>query len=245
MPWVLVMTRNNVAYLNYQFDRPAEALATAQRMVETTRRFGLPLLAAHVDTMGRAMLAAGRPAEAIDVVTGWLDRHGGGTGPDEIAENLLALAEAQRVVGRSDAAHRTLDQCPTRCRESGLIAVRARVHEQRAETFAGQQRWREAFEEHKRFTAAAAAAGNRERGGQAKIAQAMFETAEARRDSERFRSLSLHEPLTGLVNRRFSDERLPRLLARVPDGTPPLLRRADARLYAAKTGGRDRVVAAA
>jgi len=40
----------------------------------------------------------------------------------------------------------------------------------------------------------------------------MFETAEAREDAARFRAQALHDPLTGLPNRRQLDERLPALL---------------------------------
>jgi diguanylate cyclase (GGDEF)-like protein len=41
----------------------------------------------------------------------------------------------------------------------------------------------------------------------------MFETTEARRQSRRYRELSLRDALTGLYNRRWVDEQLPRLLA--------------------------------
>nr|WP_239521199.1 GGDEF domain-containing protein [Blastococcus saxobsidens] len=40
----------------------------------------------------------------------------------------------------------------------------------------------------------------------------MYETAEARRQSRRYRELSLRDPLTGLYNRRFVDEELSRVL---------------------------------
>jgi diguanylate cyclase (GGDEF)-like protein len=40
----------------------------------------------------------------------------------------------------------------------------------------------------------------------------MFETAEAREDAARFRKEALHDPLTGLPNRRHLDERLPAMI---------------------------------
>ncbi|GGJ86945.1 hypothetical protein GCM10010123_15650 [Pilimelia anulata] len=221
-PWILIMALNNLSYMNYEFGRPAEALATAERMVATAAACDSPLLAAQVDTMGRALLVCGRAAESIAFIGDWLSRHGGITGPDEIAENLLTLAEGQRVTGRLDDAHATLDACLEQCTLAGLADVRARLHEQRAEAYAAQERFREAFEEYKLFAAATAAARNKERDGQAKIAQAVFETAEARRDSERFRKLSLHDPLTGLFNRRFMDERMPGLVAAACERGEPL-----------------------
>jgi diguanylate cyclase (GGDEF)-like protein len=42
--------------------------------------------------------------------------------------------------------------------------------------------------------------------------QAVYEVSEARRQSRRYRELSLRDPLTGLYNRRHVDEQLPALL---------------------------------
>jgi diguanylate cyclase (GGDEF)-like protein len=56
-----------------------------------------------------------------------------------------------------------------------------------------------------------------ERDARARALQAMYETTEARRQTRRYRELSLRDPLTGLYNRRFVDEQLPRLLRRTPD----------------------------
>ena len=52
-----------------------------------------------------------------------------------------------------------------------------------------------------------------ERDARARALQAMYETTEARRQTRRYRELSLRDPLTGLYNRRYVDEQLPRLLA--------------------------------
>jgi len=50
------------------------------------------------------------------------------------------------------------------------------------------------------------------RDARARAVQAMYETSEARRQSRRYRELSLRDPLTGLYNRRHIDEQLARLL---------------------------------
>jgi two-component system, cell cycle response regulator len=53
-----------------------------------------------------------------------------------------------------------------------------------------------------------------QRDARARTLQAMYETTEARRQTRRYRELSLRDPLTGLYNRRYVDEQLPRLLGR-------------------------------
>jgi diguanylate cyclase (GGDEF)-like protein len=53
-----------------------------------------------------------------------------------------------------------------------------------------------------------------ERDARARALQAMYETTEARQQSRRYRELSLRDPLTGLYNRRYVDDELPRLLGR-------------------------------
>jgi diguanylate cyclase (GGDEF)-like protein len=48
---------------------------------------------------------------------------------------------------------------------------------------------------------------------QARLQEAMLETTEVRAEADRFRDAALRDPLTGLLNRRFVDETLPKLLA--------------------------------
>jgi diguanylate cyclase (GGDEF)-like protein len=61
-----------------------------------------------------------------------------------------------------------------------------------------------------------------ERDARARALQAMYETTEARRQTRRYRELSLRDPLTGLYNRRFVDDRLPRLLDRADGAAEPV-----------------------
>jgi two-component system, cell cycle response regulator len=51
-----------------------------------------------------------------------------------------------------------------------------------------------------------------QRDARARAMQAMYETREARRQSRRYREMSLRDPLTGLYNRRHIDEQLDELL---------------------------------
>ena len=61
-----------------------------------------------------------------------------------------------------------------------------------------------------------------ERDARARALQAMYETTEARRQTRRYRELSLRDPLTGLYNRRFVDEQLPGLLERAGSVAEPV-----------------------
>jgi diguanylate cyclase (GGDEF)-like protein len=62
-----------------------------------------------------------------------------------------------------------------------------------------------------------------QRDARARALQAMYETTEARRQTRRYRELSLRDPLTGLYNRRYVDDELPRLLGATEPVTVALL----------------------
>jgi diguanylate cyclase (GGDEF)-like protein len=70
-----------------------------------------------------------------------------------------------------------------------------------------------AFETHKEFFAELEKLRSVQREAQARNRHALFETAEARQEAERFREQARRDPLTGLRNRRYVDEHLPSLMA--------------------------------
>jgi len=219
--WLHMAALNNIAYMHHDNGNPEQALITAERMVTESHRRGITLVPASIDTYGRTLLSAGRAAEAERVIAGMLltDEHM--VDPDGLGYCLLTLAAARRELGKLPEAHAALDDCERLCNSRDLGDVRVRAHQERAEIYAAEGRFQQAYEEHKRYAAAAAALTSSEQAGRAKIAQAVFETAEARKDSERFRMLSLHDPLTGLFNRRYVDEQLgPLLMQAARSGTP-------------------------
>jgi diguanylate cyclase (GGDEF)-like protein len=134
---------------------------------------------------------------------------------------LLTLAEIERLQGRIDEAQRTLDQCRLLSDELKLISLQVRVRREQAELFAASGRFERAFEEHKRFHDAAMELHSLEREARARTLQVLFETSEARRDSARYRELSVHDALTGLPNRRFIDDHLNRLCRTVAEVGAP------------------------
>lgn len=212
-PHLRVSLLNNLAYVHFENGDLDTALATAERMMAISAAHGLPLLAAYVDTYARVMLSLGRPERALDLLDGTIDIDEDRYDVDSKADCLLTLAEARHAAGRKAQAHDALNRCERLCRRRDLMEILMRVRKERAELLASEARYREAYEEHKRYAELTATINSIERDGRAKIAAAVFETAEARRESERFRWLSQQDPLTRLYNRRFIDERLPQLLA--------------------------------
>ena len=210
-PWFRVLMLNNLAYLNFISGRNAEARDAADRMVETAAAYDLTMPAAWIDTYARITLETGEPQRAVEFMEKYFVDSSSDV--DSVADCYLTLAEAQRETGLIPQAHRTLDRCEKMSRNRDLMEIQTRVLRERSELFAAEERFKEAFEEHKRYAAAASVLHSIEQDGRAKVAAAVFETAEARRETERFRALSQQDPLTGLRNRRYIDEQLPELIA--------------------------------
>ncbi len=212
---------NNRAYTDSLAGRFSDALAHSERLQELAAAHGTPLDVGRLDTVARALLGLDRLAEAEEVLLPGLAPEvlGASSDGDAGADFLLTLAEVQRRRGAVDAARRTLAECVRRCREHGLTAIRVRARAEQAELHAAAGDHRAAFEEHKRYVAALVELQSAQREARARALQAVYETTEARRQSRRWRELSLRDPLTGLYNRRYVDDELPRLLA---GGTAPL-----------------------
>nr|WP_240943212.1 tetratricopeptide repeat-containing diguanylate cyclase [Planosporangium thailandense] len=173
------------------------------------------LPASFIDTLGEAYLANGEyeAARAALLRVAAPDAQVVTTEADAVASCLLTLAEVYRRVDDTAAAEETLDRCLALSDEGGLAEIRASALLARAHLYAGQGRYREAFEQHLVFHREWAELHQAESDARARITQAVFEAAEARQDSDRFRELSFRDPLTGLYNRRRVEERLPALLA--------------------------------
>jgi diguanylate cyclase (GGDEF)-like protein len=209
---------NNRAYTDTLAGRFADALAHTDRLQELAAARGEPLDVGRLDTVARALMGLDRLAEAEAVLLPGLAPEvlGASTDGDAGADFLLTLAEVQRRRGAVDAARATLDECVRRCEAHGLTAIRVRARAEQAELHAAAGDHRAAFEEHKRYVAELTELQSAQREARARALQAVYETTEARRQSRRWRELSLRDPLTGLYNRRHVDEELPRLLAGGP-----------------------------
>jgi diguanylate cyclase (GGDEF)-like protein len=210
---------NNIAYIEYLAGEPQAAMRYAAQLQQLAERHGVPLGFAQLDTVARAHMEMGQYAVAVHTLQPLVN--GGSdvpqTEPDEVAEIWLTIAEAQRMMGQHANAQHSLEQAAQLCDERDLQELMVRVMEEQALLYAAQGRYRRAFEQHREFHDASNALYNAERDARARTRQAVFETEEALQSSRRFREMSLRDPLTGLYNRRYVDDRLPGMLERARD----------------------------
>ncbi len=205
---------NNWAYIETLLFRFEEALPIAQDLESRSAEFGESLGVGRLDTLGRVLIGLGRLEDAEAVLLPGLSPEllESSTDGDAGADFLLTLAEVRRRLGRLDGARAVLDECVARCDRHGLTAIRVRARQEQAELHAALGDHRTAFTEHKLFHEQLMQLQSAQRDARARAIQAMYETGEARRQSRRYRELSLRDPLTGLYNRRHIDEQLARLL---------------------------------
>ncbi|MGY1827928.1 diguanylate cyclase [Blastococcus sp. SYSU DS0541] len=221
-----LLVLNNRTYCESLSGRFEEALVWSRKLQELAARHGIPLGVGRLDTIGRALMELGCLEDAETAMAPGLHPEllDASLDGDAGADFLLTLTEIRRRRGRLDEAQESLDECVRRCERFGLTSIRVRARRELAELHAARGRFRAAYEEHKRYCAELMELQSGERDARARALQAMYETTEARRQSRRYRELSLRDPLTGLYNRRYVDEELPRLLAARPgDVTVALL----------------------
>ncbi|MDT5036128.1 MAG: hypothetical protein QOE03_1313 [Micromonosporaceae bacterium] len=216
-----LLVLNNLAYTEHEVGEVHKAWAVVMRMHVVVRALGREFLLTERDTIANIQISLGRFAEAEQTVEAavnapqWFEVH-------DLADAALTLAVAQRRMGANDRAQYSLDRCRTLCDERQLAGVRLRVFAEQAELYAATGDHRNAFEEYKRFHAASEHLRSMQQEAQANTRLAMFQTAEARQDAERYREQARRDPLTGLHNRRHVDEQLPLAIARTAASGSPL-----------------------
>ena len=205
---------NNRAYSEVVAGDFATSLVFCTRMQALAAAHGRTLHVGRLDTVARALIGLGRLREAEEVLRPGLQPELLEASPDgdRGADSLLTLAEVERRLGRLTEAQAALDACVRTCEELGLGTIRVHARREQAELHAAAGDHRAAFEEQKVYTAEVLQLQSDQRTARARALQAMYEPSEARRQNRRYRELSVRDPLTGLYNRRFVDEELPRLL---------------------------------
>jgi two-component system cell cycle response regulator len=219
-----LMVLNNMAFTAYELEDETAALDLVDRMRAVAARHGIALDGLYLDTIARVNLLLRRYDEVARVLRPVFEDP---TGPlvtegDALPECLLTAARAQRLAGDLAGAQASVDRARSLCEARGLAAIGARARLEQAELYAAAGDYRQAYEEHRRFHADAEALRNAQREVRARALHAVFETEEARRDSARFRQMALHDPLTGLPNRRYVDDQLAVLIGRALAESTPL-----------------------
>ena len=214
-----LMVLNNRAYTETLFGDFEAALTFSTQLHAAATTHGVPLHIGRLDTVARALMGLGRLEEAEAAMLPGLrpEALAASLDGDAGADFLLTLAEVRRRRGNVAGAQESLDESVHRCEENGLTSIRVRARREQAELHAAGADFRAAFEEHKLYSQELMDLQSAQRDARARALQAMYETTEARQQSRRYRELSLRDPLTGLYNRRYVDEQLPRLLRRTGD----------------------------
>jgi two-component system, cell cycle response regulator len=211
-----LMVLNNRAYSETLWGDFQAALSFSAQLQGVASEHGVPLHIGRLDTVARALIGLGRLEEAEAALLPGLRPEAlqASLDGDAGADFLLTMAEVRRRRGHVIPAQECLDECVRRCEQYGLTSIRVRARREQAELHAAGGNYRSAFEEHKLYCQEMMDLQSAQRDARARALQAMYETTEARRQSRRYRELSLRDPLTGLYNRRYVDEQLPRLLSR-------------------------------
>ena len=196
-----LLVLNNRAYCETVVGAFEEALVWSTKLQELAGRHAIPMDVGRLDTIGRTLMELGRLDDAESAMLPGLrpEALDGTRDGDAGADFLLTLTEVRRRRGALAEAQATLDECVRRCDEYGLTSIRVRARREQAELHAAAGSFREAYEEHRLYTDELMDLQSAERDARARALQAMYETTEARRQSRRYRELSLRDPLTGLT----------------------------------------------
>src|SRR4051812_36707149 len=213
-----LMVLNNRAYCETLWGDFEAALELSTQLQAVAAEHDVPLHLGRLDTVARALMGLGRLEDAEAAMLPGLrpEALAASLDGDAGADFLLTLAEVRRRLGNVAGAQESLDASVRRCEQHGLTSIRVRARREQAELHAAGGDFRAAYEEHKLYCQEIMDLQSAERDARARALQAMYETTEARRQTRRYRELSLRDPLTGLYNRRYVDEQLPGLLRRTP-----------------------------
>ena len=213
---------NNLAYTEYLAGNHDEALAAVESLISLSALNDRPIGMYARDTIARVYLTAGRLEEAAATLVAALEAKPVDYHPDSIAAALVTLAETYRRLGRFDQAQAVIDRCRELTLEHTLVRWATEATREQAEIHAEMGDFKAAFETYRSYHEQSIALGASENEARGHILEAMFQTAESRRESEHYREMAERDPLTELPNRRFVDEHLNVLLALLREGGAPV-----------------------
>jgi two-component system, cell cycle response regulator len=203
---------NNLAVLEYECGEVDAALVAVQRLAHGCGPDGMH--SSYADTIARAHLAAGDVSAAEQMVLRGFElwRRDGDAQAVTPAELALTHVEILLAQQRIDEAAERLEFCMTVCAERDLRGIRVQALDQQASVLAARGDYQGAYLAYRTFHTEFVAVRSHQQEAAARTRQALAETAAARAEAQRFWEQARTDPLTELVNRRFVDEELPRLL---------------------------------
>ncbi len=207
-----VRALNNLAFLEYLAGFPEQSLRIADQLATLAESTGIQLNVAALETMARAQMSMGGFTNAEQTLILALNNAERATDSDDIAAVHLTLAECHRMQGHFDLAETSLRLALEQCDERELDGVRPQVIEEQSALAAAKGDYESAYELYREFHHLEGQQLSATRESRARILAAVLETDQAVNSSKRYREMSLRDPLTGLYNRRYVEESLPRLL---------------------------------
>ena len=211
-PERLLTVLNNLAVLEYETGNTTAALAAAQRLAQFCGPDGMH--PSYAETIARAHLGAGDLEAAETMVELGLEIWRGRGDAQAVTPAELALTHVEILMAqdRLDEATTHLDHCFQVCAERDLRGIRVQAMKVQAALFAARGDHAGAYEAHRAFHEEFLTVRSHQQEAAARTRQALAQTAEARAEAQQFWHQARTDPLTELVNRRFVDEELPRLL---------------------------------
>lgn len=139
-----------------------------------------------------------------------------------LAECYLCYSEIKRREEAWEGASLAVKKAEEVVRQHSIEYLRVDVCHEKATVLAAQGRMAEAYEAQRQAFLAAQSVKASERETKSKTLWAMHEMGQARAATQRFRLLSIVDPLTGLGNRRYVREALGARLGAARDNGQPL-----------------------
>ncbi|MEV4349884.1 diguanylate cyclase [Actinoplanes sp. NPDC049596] len=219
-PDLIIANLNNWAWSCYRENDQVTALRLIRQMEEHSARVGHPMNTSSADTVARVLMADGQTGRATRILEDALT-HAPSTDVDAVPACLITFAEIKRAEGDVPGALTLLEQCRELTRRDGVPEMDAIALQLLATCHADLGNFESAYREMVEFHQAWTVRRSQQTEALTSVTQARFAIDEARRDRERFRELAERDALTGLWNRRRSDEHLAGVLTVPAAERPP------------------------